>query len=455
MSSLDGIVLATIISKPADFNLDSTVSEVVKYSALSLLAMTLVYTATYFKQVTQHKAVQQLNTIIKRKYIAYNVFNQEAIQADKQISNLMNDYKLVETNYFNLFFDTIFYAMMGTVSSIYILWLSVPVGVLFILFAFLPMLTPKLFKKEIATKTDQWSQSSETFVQRITDLFNGLHVLKTYQARNHMNEKVTESLNTYETNYYKLNKVQSVAQWTSWIFSAISYIAPIFIGLLLVVQGRIDAAIIIAIFMASDRVVAPFRMVASNINVMQSTIDIRKNIQDTLNAVVDEDEQSAFTSEDVSVVLNDISFNYPNSSNLFSNIDLHIHSGDKVLLTGDSGSGKTTILNLIQGVINPTCGSIEYKDDDTSQLLADSTSFIARIQQDPFMFNESLEFNLTLGNKFSKESCLNVLDKVGLIRELGEDCLAKNYGNSGANLSGGQNSVWQLPERCCTKKPFC
>lgn len=353
------------------------------------------------------------------------------------------------------FFDTIFYAMMGTVSSIYILWLSVPVGVLFILFAFLPMLTPKLFKKEIATKTDQWSQSSETFVQRITDLFNGLHVLKTYQARNHMNEKVTESLNTYETNYYKLNKVQSVAQWTSWIFSAISYIAPIFIGLLLVVQGRIDAAIIIAIFMASDRVVAPFRMVASNINVMQSTIDIRKNIQDTLNAVVDEDEQSAFTSEDVSVVLNDISFNYPNSSNLFSNIDLHIHSGDKVLLTGDSGSGKTTILTLIQGVINPTSGSIEYKDDDTSQLLADSTSFIARIQQDPFMFNESLEFNLTLGNKFSKESCLNVLDKVGLIRELGEDCLAKNYGNSGANLSGGQNSVWQLPERCCTKKPFC
>ncbi|WP_420864700.1 ATP-binding cassette domain-containing protein [Lapidilactobacillus dextrinicus] len=60
------------------------------------------------------------------------------------------------------------------------------------------------------------------------------------------------------------------------------------------------------------------------------------------------------------------------------------------------------------------------------------------MQQDPYLFDDTLRFNLSLGKSFSNKDCLSVLDKVGLINELGPDLLDQRYGEGGALLSGGQ-----------------
>ncbi|MBA1392450.1 ABC transporter ATP-binding protein [Lactobacillus sp. XV13L] len=63
---------------------------------------------------------------------------------------------------------------------------------------------------------------------------------------------------------------------------------------------------------------------------------------------------------------------------------------------------------------------------------------LAYIKQSPFLFNDTLRFNLTLGRQFKDEDCLAALKEVGLLTELGTDCLDKNYGENGNSLSGGQ-----------------
>ncbi|MEB3365180.1 ATP-binding cassette domain-containing protein [Lactobacillus sp. R2/2] len=108
------------------------------------------------------------------------------------------------------------------------------------------------------------------------------------------------------------------------------------------------------------------------------------------------------------------------------------------MITGASGVGKSTILNLIQGSIKPSSGKIYLREKNSKINNILESGRIAYIRQNPNLFNDTLRFNLTLGEDFSTKDCLFVLEKVGLINELGNDALNRYYGESGKNLSGGQ-----------------
>ncbi len=72
---------------------------------------------------------------------------------------------------------------------------------------------------------------------------------------------------------------------------------------------------------------------------------------------------------------------------------------------------------------------------------------MARIQQSPYYFEASLKENLLMAlESVREEELLTLLSELGLVEELGEDCLEKYYGENGAQLSGGQNNVLRLLE---------
>ncbi len=144
------------------------------------------------------------------------------------------------------------------------------------------------------------------------------------------------------------------------------------------------------------------------------------------------------------VCLQGVSYRYPGAStNVISNINLTIERGSVVGFVGRTGSGKSTLVDLIVGLLKPSSGNIsgtEIGADDTSSRMS---SQIGYVPQNIFLTDDTIMANIAFGER-KEDVDIGVIERVSLEADLAEfvDKLPKKYltmvGERGASLSGGQ-----------------
>ena len=152
---------------------------------------------------------------------------------------------------------------------------------------------------------------------------------------------------------------------------------------------------------------------------VQNKIDKKKYVNDRLKEIK----------------IHNLSFKYGETFFL-KNISLNFKVGDFIVLKGKSGSGKTTFIDLISGMLLPQQGKIDYLGKN-KKVIKNYSNF-AYVTQNPNLFEGNLEFNLALGNKKIKKSFIK---KIISDLDLNNDDIAnKNFriSEDGKNLSGGQ-----------------
>jgi len=151
------------------------------------------------------------------------------------------------------------------------------------------------------------------------------------------------------------------------------------------------------------------------------------------------------------IVLKNIYHKY-NNTFVLENVNLTIKKGDKVVIVGEIGSGKSTITKLLLGYQPITMGKITINDIDLNSISnKDIRKNIFYIPQKPKLFNRTLYENIVYGleNKPSIAQILEIMDAYGLkeIKEIFEEKMNQSVGVEGNSLSGGQRQiVWLL--RC-------
>ncbi|WP_323126728.1 ABC transporter ATP-binding protein [Aliarcobacter cibarius] len=143
----------------------------------------------------------------------------------------------------------------------------------------------------------------------------------------------------------------------------------------------------------------------------------------------------------VDISLKNLSFSYNKDKNNLSNISFDIKAGEKIAIIGASGSGKTTISQLIAGFYEKSSGDILYNNisiDDIDKKSLRNSVFL--VLQMPILFNNTLRFNLTMGENIDDKKIFKAL-KIAQMDDVLKNMpngLDTIVGKMGVRLSGGQ-----------------
>jgi ATP-binding cassette subfamily C protein CydC len=137
-----------------------------------------------------------------------------------------------------------------------------------------------------------------------------------------------------------------------------------------------------------------------------------------------------------------LSFGYgEQTADVLQEVSLSAKQGKKIAIIGKSGTGKSTLLKLLQGVLSPTKGTVSINGFEASSITNDMQQLISVLNQNPYLFYTSVANNLLLANEHaSKEEIIEVMKQVNLHDEISS--LSEGYNTSmhemGQRFSGGQ-----------------
>jgi len=190
----------------------------------------------------------------------------------------------------------------------------------------------------------------------------------------------------------------------------------------------------IGVFMA-----AAYKIIPGTVKVLNSAGQIR-TYEPTLDSLAAFDETQALLTNGQkinSIRLDNVSFKYGKQP-VLTNFDLELKPGDMAALWGRSGSGKSTVVQLMLGFLQPQKGSVFFNDDANTELYRNRISYV---KQQPYFIHDTLAKNITLDN-----ANYNVQHMNEVITFCGLDNLVQSYPDglhtviteNGKNISGGQ-----------------
>lgn len=175
-------------------------------------------------------------------------------------------------------------------------------------------------------------------------------------------------------------------------------------------------------------------------NAQKFQIDIHKRID---KPKIDETKQNLKIDYQSSIKLKNIFFSYDNSEDTsLKKINLEFKIGEKVAIFGPSGAGKTTLINILSGLIHPSGGSIFIDGKQLEKkMLNDYKKNISLVPQEIYLTNETIESNISLYNNNQDSKKIKKIIEISQLASISDDLKKRNMtsvGDTGAFLSGGQ-----------------
>lgn len=301
------------------------------------------------------------------------------------------------------------------------------------------LLITKILSKKIKAQGEKRSQSQGEFYKILSETFGNFKIVKFIQNET----KILHEFSTASTQYAKSNIVNAtLQQLPRSILETVGFGSLIVIAIFILLRYE-DASKVLPII--SMYALALYRMLPA-INKILSSYNGMLFISKALDIVYEElqysppkegDQNINFKSE---IVLNNISFEYIASKPVLKNISLSIKKGEKIAFVGESGGGKSTLVDLIIGLYRPNKGEI-YVDDI---LLDDKNirswrSKIGYIPQSIYLFDGTVKENVAFGYELDESKVVECLKKANIYDFLSQkDGIDTRVGEGGIQLSGGQ-----------------
>jgi len=369
----------------------------------------------------------------------------EMMRVGAVTSKLVTDVETIDAFVSSTISKLIVATLVLLFSAIVLFWIHWQLA-LFILITnpIVVLFTVKL-SRNIGKLKKEENRAIELFQSSLTETLELFHQIKAANKENYFFSKSqvrADELRVYSVNYgYKSDasiKLSYLIFLSGYeIFRAVSILA--------VAYSDLSVGLMLAIFSYLWVMVTPTQDIINFQYVLATAKAACKRINSIFEMQQEpivEQKNNPFTNHSsIAIEIKNLNFAYNKNKPILKDVNLNIESGKKVAIVGASGSGKTTLANIIVGFYPLDSGEIIYGEISNSELnLSTIRENIHLILQHPKLFNDTMLFNLTLGNKYSEQEVQNALQiaQLDLVVERLDNGLDTLVGKDGIKLSGGQ-----------------
>ena len=300
---------------------------------------------------------------------------------------------------------------------------------------------------------------------KLSQVFSGIKTIKSFNSQKFEEERVNLSIERIFELTFKSNKVSSIARPLMETLGGIAIASVIWVGGKQVIIGETTPGTFFSFITALLMAYQPVKSLASLNSTLQtamasaqrvfSIIDIIPKIKTNNETSI----KSIINAKEKNINFNKVSFKYLNSeSDVIKNCSFKIPHGEKVALVGHSGSGKTSLLNLIPRFYDPHKGSININSTNIKKIkINELRDLISLVSQDIVLFDGSIKFNILYGSNNKKnEEIVAAIKNSGCNEFISKlpDGINSHIGENGVKLSGGQRQRIAIARAFLKNSPF-
>lgn len=467
---LINLLLALVLKRLIDAGVARDI-KALKYAIVAcLLVCILLAAAVFISELTKNKFVNNFSKKY-RKHIFdeiitsdLNAFNNNSI--GDFLSTMTNTIATIEDKYIKAYFNVIsnFALLLFSVVGMFIINWKLSIAVLII--SLLPLVLMSLLGGKMQTKQRAVLQQQDDYVSQVKDAFSGFLVIKSFNIEKQISKEFQINNNKRADGELALAEFNNISISISNFSGYLVFLVAYGLGMFLVINGSTSIGGVTAIVQLVNFVVMPMSKLGLEINNKKAGGSAVKTLNQLLAKIhipIKNNypylELNSFATDIKFVKVN---FSYPQpgekGKRVLSNINLQIEKGKKYALVGMSGSGKSTLLKLLMKYYKlEQNGSISIDNVNINKInLASLYKLINIVQQDVYLFDDTLAYNIKLGESFTDKELNDAINKSGLRKlvDSAPDGIEMNVGEEGKELSGGQKQRVSIARALIRKTPI-
>lgn len=302
----------------------------------------------------------------------------------------------------------------------------------------MPMYLPKLLEKQLQHFQGQYVEKAERFINSLTNILQGFEVIKNFSMEKKITAQFMERNLDVSRTSLKNSNYNSLMRGLMALISYFSYFAIIAFSAYLVFTKEFNAGQFFVAVGMIDQLSYPLIAIAGCI---QNIVAV-KTLKTEFVALItrkNEDGNTKVMRFNHKIMLDNISFRHKDAPSwLFHGVSFEMQKGGKYLIQGESGCGKTTLINCLLKYHEINCGVITI-DNEPLDNIANVYGIFSILRQDVFLFSDSLRNNLALFDDSIKDTAIfEMLVSLGMAKYATAEGLETSVGDGGVQLSGGE-----------------
>lgn len=396
-----------------------------------------------------------------RKYV-FDRLLEKGIQAfsgensSLYISAFSNDANTIETDFLNKIQTAIQVCISFAGALFLMIWFSPILTLIAIGISLLPMIVSMVLGNSMAAAEKAVSDKKEGYTGMLKDALTGFSVIKSFKAEKSISRINEQSNEDVADATSKRSKVSVNVVYASGMAGGILQIGVFFVAAALALSGKagITAGTAIVFVQLLNYVLGPIGFLPTFFAGRSASFALIDKLAEALNKNIPDEGEHIEPKLAEGISINDLNFEYEEGKPVLSGVDMQMKAGGCYALVGGSGSGKSTILNLLMASSDKYQGEIKYDGNELKTVSSDSLyELVSIIQQNVFVFNSTILDNITMFSDFPEEEIERAVRMSGLkklIDEKGADYLC---GENGSGLSGGERQRISIARALLRKTP--
>ena len=375
----------------------------------------------------------------------------------KTLSKLTFDVEQIAAAASSIWLDFIKSSMMVIILVGYLFYKNWQLSLTLLVLLPLVYLAVKLSSNRMRSSSQKVQNSMGRMTHLLDENISGSSLVKIYHAQDQETNKFNDLITSIRQQRFKVDMTA--------VFN--TGFVNILIGLSL---GSVVYFSSTSLAMSAGEFLSFFTAMGMLVKPAKSLVNINKPLQTAMAAgesvfgLIDEDEEhndgtKLLEDSKGAIQFNNVSFGYSDEATVLNNINLDIKPGETIALVGSTGSGKTTIIQLLAKFYSPNSGTITIDGIDISEFEIDSLrSQIAFVDQNVRLFNDTVKGNIALGqidtmNDAQIENAAKVSNSHEFIQQLSNQ-FDTEIGEDGTKLSGGQRQRLAIARAIAKDSPI-